>query len=129
VVRTERSQYGWVAGARLSDQASRVTLALTGPLIGRARELECFRSLVEAITTGWAATLLIEGEAGIGKTRLLTAGESRQMAIDQLDAAVLGVALYGALQIQMLGIGGIAKCLYLKATERKTVALSVLSTP
>jgi predicted ATPase len=56
----------------IRDQASRMTLASTGPLIGRARELECFQTFVEAITTGSAATLLIEGEAGIGKTRLLT---------------------------------------------------------
>jgi predicted ATPase len=49
-----------------------VTHASTGPLIGRARELECFQTFVEAIRSGSAATLLIEGEAGIGKTRLLT---------------------------------------------------------
>ena len=39
-----------VAGARLSDQASRMMLASTGPLIGRARVLECFQTFVEPIS-------------------------------------------------------------------------------
>jgi hypothetical protein len=33
------------------------------------------------------------------------------------------------LQIQMLGMAGIAKCFYLKATEGETAASPVFSTP
>jgi DNA-binding CsgD family transcriptional regulator/tetratricopeptide (TPR) repeat protein len=60
-----------VAGGRFSDQAARVTLATTNPLVGRARELERLGALVGRLTSGSTATLFIEGEAGIGKTRLL----------------------------------------------------------
>jgi predicted ATPase len=48
-----------------------VTLASTDPLIGRERELELMRDLLSELTSGSAASVLIEGEAGIGKTRLL----------------------------------------------------------
>ncbi len=55
----------------LSNHPSRVTRASTNPLIGRAQELARLRSLVESIASGSALTVFIEGEAGIGKTRLL----------------------------------------------------------
>jgi hypothetical protein len=63
----ERCKAGYF-GVRLPG----VTVAPTDPLVGRARELERFRTLVGASAGGSATTLLIEGEAGIGKTRLLT---------------------------------------------------------
>lgn len=48
-----------------------MALPSTDPLVGRARELERLRSLLDVIVGGSAATAVIEGEAGIGKTRLL----------------------------------------------------------
>lgn len=45
-------------------------------LVGRQRELACVSALVEGVARGEAATLLIEGEAGIGKSLLV------QSAID-----------------------------------------------
>lgn len=42
-----------------------------GSLIGRDRELEQLRGLVRAVRDGAAMTVSIEGETGIGKTRLL----------------------------------------------------------
>jgi ATP/maltotriose-dependent transcriptional regulator MalT len=48
-----------------------VPLTSGDSLIGRDRELEQLRGLVRAVRDGAAVTVLIEGEAGIGKTRLL----------------------------------------------------------
>ncbi len=49
-----------------------MTLAPTEALIGRARELELLGGLIRELIGGAAATVLVKGEAGIGKTRLLT---------------------------------------------------------
>jgi predicted ATPase len=46
-------------------------LAPTEALIGRGRELELLGGVVREVTGGAARTVLVEGEAGIGKTRLL----------------------------------------------------------
>ena len=43
----------------------------SGQLIGRERELERLRRFLGATASGSTATVLIQGEAGIGKTRLL----------------------------------------------------------
>ena len=48
-----------------------MTLASTDLLIGRARELKALRDLAGEVASGSAATVVIEGGAGIGKTRLL----------------------------------------------------------
>src|SRR4051812_24653904 len=39
--------------------------------VGRVDELELVRSVLERVATGQSATVLIAGEAGIGKTRLV----------------------------------------------------------
>jgi DNA-binding CsgD family transcriptional regulator/tetratricopeptide (TPR) repeat protein len=49
-----------------------MTLGSADALIGRARELELLGDLVRGVTSGVAATVLVEGEAGIGKSRLLS---------------------------------------------------------
>jgi hypothetical protein len=54
-------------------------------LVGRARELELFRALRDAVTSGAPATLLIEGGAGIGKTRLLTSQIDAVRAIGNME--------------------------------------------
>ncbi|HSK57803.1 MAG TPA: ATP-binding protein, partial [Actinomycetospora sp.] len=41
------------------------------PLIGRDRERDTVRRCVEALRHGTGGTLLVTGEAGVGKTRLL----------------------------------------------------------
>ncbi|MDP8929211.1 MAG: ATP-binding protein [Actinomycetota bacterium] len=48
-------------------------------LVGRETEFAAARRLLEAVTGGASATLLIEGEAGIGKTQLVEriVGEAR----------------------------------------------------
>ncbi|HET9083261.1 MAG TPA: AAA family ATPase, partial [Candidatus Limnocylindrales bacterium] len=46
------------------------------PLVGRTAELDAIRSILEQVRrTGRGAALLIEGEAGVGKSRLLQAVE------------------------------------------------------
>lgn len=53
---------------------------LAQPLIGRAAELDLLRSSLAAARTGRGRTVLLRGEPGIGKTRLLE--EARQRALD-----------------------------------------------
>jgi DNA-binding CsgD family transcriptional regulator len=48
-----------------------MSLVVTDPLIGRERELEVLCRLLGRVTRGSTATAVIEGEAGVGKTRLL----------------------------------------------------------
>src|SRR3981189_3482298 len=60
-----------VARRVTSNHASRVTRASPNVSIGRASELEVLRGSIRDVTAGAAATVVIEGEAGIGKTRLL----------------------------------------------------------
>jgi hypothetical protein len=48
-----------------------VTVVSGGSLIGRERELQLVGDLLGAVSGGSAVVVLIEGEAGIGKTRLL----------------------------------------------------------
>jgi class 3 adenylate cyclase len=51
--------------------------AVPGPLVGRVRELAAIaRILDDARSTGRGAVVLIEGEAGVGKSRLLQAVEA-----------------------------------------------------
>jgi predicted ATPase len=48
-----------------------VAAPLADGLVGRDLELELLRGLVRDVQAGQAAVLLIEGEAGIGKSRLV----------------------------------------------------------
>ncbi len=43
-------------------------------LVGRDEELKCLRRLVAAVAAGRGGSVLVEGEPGIGKTALLSAG-------------------------------------------------------
>ena len=58
------------------------------PLVGRADELEGLRSVLGAAAAGEGGALLVDGPAGIGKTRLLTAARD--------GAGELGMRLLGA---------------------------------
>ena len=49
-----------------------MSLGSADRLIGRARELGALERLIRGARGGAAATVLVEGEAGIGKTRLLS---------------------------------------------------------
>ena len=44
------------------------------PLVGRTTELERLRRIVDGIQTGHGAALVVSGEAGVGKTRLVEVG-------------------------------------------------------
>ena len=46
-------------------------MTVAGPLIGRTAELVELSAGIEAVAAGGSATLLISGEPGIGKTRLV----------------------------------------------------------
>ena len=66
-----------------------MALAAPDSLIGRERELTLLRDLLGAVIKGSAAVVLIEGEAGIGKTRLLVSlsGWARQRGVTVLRGA------------------------------------------
>ena len=60
---------------RASGRGSRSGPPTPGPLVGRTAELEAIRAVLERVQrTGRGAALLIEGDAGVGKTRLLASG-------------------------------------------------------
>ena len=54
-----------------------MTRANHGPLLEREEELEAIEVALAAASLGEGALLLIEGEAGIGKSRLLIGAERR----------------------------------------------------
>ena len=60
------------------------------PLIGRETELAAFRSGLDALGRGETQTLLIEGEPGIGKSRLVAA--LREIARSQNTICLVGEA-------------------------------------
>ena len=51
-----------------------------GPMVGRARELGRLLALLDSVAGGEAAVALVSGDAGVGKTRLVTelAGQAAQ---------------------------------------------------
>ncbi|MBO3089929.1 AAA family ATPase [Cellulomonas dongxiuzhuiae] len=58
----------------------------TRPLVGRGAELDDIDELLSSVATGGGATVLLEGEAGVGRTRLV---EALQRA-----AELLGIQVY-----------------------------------
>lgn len=68
-------------------------MASSGVMVGRAAELATVRSLVDGVRRGRGGFLLVSGEAGIGKTRLLR--EAAERARDAGLAVVSGRAVEG----------------------------------
>jgi len=54
--------------------------AYTSAMVGRATERGVLNRLLAAAAGGSGATVLVEGEAGIGKTRLVQTGRGRAQA-------------------------------------------------
>lgn len=69
------------------------TAALDGELVGRAEEFDLLRGAVEPAFAAGTAVVLLEGEAGIGKTRLLQ--EIARHAQDRAARVVWGQGLQG----------------------------------
>lgn len=85
-------------------------LVVAGPLVGREEELGVLLQALEGARAGQGALVVLEGEAGFGKTRLLTelrarARDLRQVALqcEQVDQsrpyAAAGAVLHRALQL------------------------------
>ncbi len=91
--------------AKASGSASKRELAAGGPLAGRDAELAALTRAFERAASGQPQLVVIEGEAGIGKTRLL-AEFTRQLQIDRPGAALMlrcrGDELSGGLPLQPL---------------------------
>jgi predicted ATPase len=64
-------------GPRPQEEAASIT-----PFVDRERELESIRAVVDELKAGRGQILLLSGEAGTGKTRLI--GELRTMAGDEV---------------------------------------------
>jgi hypothetical protein len=63
-------------------------------LIEREREAEALGGVIEAALAGHGGALLIEGEAGIGKTRLLATARGRAAVVGRARAVTRGNPLY-----------------------------------
>jgi class 3 adenylate cyclase/tetratricopeptide (TPR) repeat protein len=57
--------------ARPTGQSSRRRLAGSVPLVGRDREMSVVRNALREVTSGTGSVLLMAGEPGLGKTRLV----------------------------------------------------------
>lgn len=66
--------------ARPAGQASRRRLAGSAPLVGRQAEVSLLREAVRETTSGQGGVVLVVGEAGLGKTRLVYEGRKLFMA-------------------------------------------------
>ncbi|MEP6630023.1 MAG: AAA family ATPase [Lapillicoccus sp.] len=77
------------------------------PLVGREQERVLLRNLVTGLTVGQPAALLIHGEAGVGKTRLLEAAveDARRDGVEVLRGTCIHFATstvpYGALVLAL----------------------------
>ncbi|NYD87102.1 AAA family ATPase [Cellulomonas oligotrophica] len=58
------------------------------PLVGRAAELDDLDEVLSTVTTGAGATVLLEGEPGVGRSRLVEAlqGSARLLGVDVVSA-------------------------------------------
>src|SRR4051794_31073462 len=75
----------WVSGGTIVPVAP---ISAAAPFVGRARELARLELLLEQAVAGSAAGVLLAGDAGVGKTRLVTELLSRARAAGAV--AVLG---------------------------------------
>ena len=76
-------------------------------VVGRAAELATARGLVDAVADGRGGALLVAGEAGIGKTRLLdeVAGRAREHGLPVLSGrAVQGGGTFRAVAGAVIGL-------------------------
>jgi len=79
----------------------------TRPLVGRGAELDDLDELLSSVATGGGATVLLEGEAGVGRTRLVEAlqGTAELLGVEvRLGRAVgPGAPAYALLTDALLG--------------------------
>ena len=108
---------GYLPGAR-GNRCTGPVDAVPGPagpgrvprspvLVGRAAELATARGLVDAVADGRGGALLVAGEAGIGKTRLLdeVAGRARERGLPVLSGrAVQGGGTFRAVAGAVIGL-------------------------
>ncbi len=66
-----RAQYLEGVRARPAGPSGRRPLAWSAPLVGRTAEMSVLRQALREVTSGRGSVLVISGEAGLGKTRLV----------------------------------------------------------
>ncbi|WP_182873451.1 ATP-binding protein [Microbispora sp. H10670] len=84
----------------------RPSSAAEATIVGRAEELAAIEELIEASATGHGAAVMIVGEAGIGKSRLLAEASARASAAGMevlAGRAVPGGGTYRALATALVG--------------------------
>jgi class 3 adenylate cyclase/tetratricopeptide (TPR) repeat protein len=91
--------------------AARPQSETSATLVGRAPQLEAANQLVAALASGRGGYLVVHGEAGIGKTRLLGSVRDRSASLRWLDAsadpltAVTGYGPFVSIVRDGVGIG------------------------
>lgn len=79
----------------------------TRPLVGRGAELDDIDELLSSVSTGGGATVLLEGEAGVGRTRLVEAlqGAAELLGVEVCLGRAVGprAAPYALLSDALLG--------------------------
>jgi DNA-binding SARP family transcriptional activator len=80
--RTVKGREASVAVSRLVGAKAREPREASPPMVGRDDELSRLRSALDDLVSGRGRIVLLTGEAGIGKTRLL--GELRTLAADRV---------------------------------------------
>ncbi len=77
--------------AQAATTTARLDLGLSSPLVGREGELVLFRRSLERLSRGEGGVLLITGEAGLGKSRLVAEAraEAEQERISWLEGHAL----------------------------------------
>jgi DNA-binding CsgD family transcriptional regulator len=114
------------AGAGMLDDVS--TCRVSPVLVGRSEHLTVLAQTLAAVRTGQPATLLVGGEAGVGKTRLVSEFAARAASGDrllaggclELGASGLPFAPFTAILRQLvreLGAGGIGELLAGRASR------------
>ena len=98
----------------------RVVQLQAAPIVGRAAEVELLAASLEATTEGKPRFLLVTGEAGIGKTRLL--GEAANVGRDLGLRVVRGAAIEGGMAMPYLPLlPALAECVQSAADAASAV--------
>jgi class 3 adenylate cyclase len=91
---TVKGRAGVVQGWRLVRRQDTLATRPATPIVDRERELEQLRGTLDDLRAGRGGVLLLSGEAGIGKTRLLN--ELRALAGDEVTWLEGDCVSYGA---------------------------------